>query len=336
VTLISRTEPPQPSGPATAPADAGAVDQVRRLTAAAAEADGKAPLNEATLLSLQHRGLAGKALWRASDGDTLVGFALATPPPEDATGRVEINLVVAPEARGAGVGRALAETVLEAVGPREVSAWSHGNHPAAARLAERFALDRARDLWVLRRPLTDEHPLPEVTVPTGVVVRPFGPGQDEDAFLALNAEAFYDHPEQGWMTEADLEERMAEPWFDPAGFFVAEPADAPRDAEANQSVESPSLLGFHWTKVHAGDPAYGEVYVVGVSPAAQGQGLGRVLTLTGLHHLRERGLGEVLLYVEADNEAAVAMYSGLGFTHADEDTDVHYVRPATAAATGRA
>ena len=337
MTLISRIEPAQPSAAAAgAPPNAQPAERVRRLAAVAAKADGKAPLNEATLLSLQHRGLSGQALWTATDGDTLVGFALLTPAPEDATGPVEVNLVVAPEARGAGVGRALAEAALDAAGSREISAWSHGNHPAAARLAERFGLDRARDLWVMRLPLTDEHPLPEVTVPSGVVVRPFRPGEDEDAFLALNAEAFYDHPEQGSMTRTDLEERMAEPWFDAAGFFVAEPADAPKDAEANQSVESPSLLGFHWTKVHAGEPAYGEVYVVGVSPAAQGKGLGKVLTLTGLHHLRERGVGEVILYVEADNEAAVAVYSGLGFTHADEDTDVRYVRHSAGAATGRA
>ena len=67
--------------------------------------------------------------------------------------------------------------------------------------------------------------------------------------------------------------------------------------------------------------------MVGVSPAAQGLGLGSLLTLTGLHHLRERGLGEVILYVEADNAAAVKVYSRLGFTHAEEDTDVMYRRP---------
>ena len=50
-------------------------------------------------------------------------------------------------------------------------------------------------------------------------------------------------------------------------------------------------------------PAFGEVYVVGIAPDAQGGGLGRHLTLTGLHHLAERGLGEVILYVEADNAA---------------------------------
>lgn len=178
----------------------------------------------------------------------------------------------------------------------------------------------------MRRPLSPSHPLPPVEPAGGIDVRAFRPGQDEEAFLALNAEAFAGHPEQGAMTRADLDERMAEPWFDPAGFFVAEDADAPH-GEAAEAVESPSLLGFHWTKVHRDeDPPIGEVYAVGASPAAQGRGLGRVLTLTGLHHLRDQGLAEVILYVEADNAPAIAVYSGLGFTHADADTDVQYAR----------
>ena len=99
------------------------------------------------------------------------------------------------------------------------------------------------------------------------------------------------------MTRADLARRMSEPWFDPDGFFLAE-ADG-------------RLVGFHWTKVHGG--GIGEVYVLGIDPAAQGRGLGRLLTLTGLHYLRDRGLDCVLLYVESDNPAAVAVYERLGF-----------------------
>jgi mycothiol synthase len=104
---------------------------------------------------------------------------------------------------------------------------------------------------------------------------------------------------------------MAEPWFDPAGLLVAED-DAGR------------LLGFHWTKQHSAD--LGEVYVVAIAPEAQGRGLGRVLTLAGLHHLATRGVGEVLLYVESDNQPAVSLYAGLGFDHAARDTHVMYRR----------
>jgi mycothiol synthase len=112
------------------------------------------------------------------------------------------------------------------------------------------------------------------------------------------------------MDAANLARRMAEPWFDPAGLLVAD--------------DGSGVLGFHWTKQH--DDRTGEVYVVGVSPQAQGRGLGTVLTLAGLHHLAGLGVEEVLLYVESDNAPAVAVYSRLGFEHADADTHVQYRR----------
>ena len=327
---ISRVSPDQydAQGAASVASGEKIADAVRRTGDTAAQADGRAPLNEAALLTLRRHGLSGASLWVArDDSGEVTGFALASAAPEQpGDDPVDVNLVVAPDARRKGVGRALAETVLESFADVEITAWSHGNHPAAARLAADLGLARVRDLWVMRRPLTPEHPLPEITPTDGILVRPFRAGQDEEAFLAVNAEAFVDHPEQGRMTRADLDARMAEPWFDAEGFFLAVDERAP-GGSADDSVESPSLLGFHWTKVHQDqDAPVGEVYVVGISPAAQGRGLGKLLTLTGLHHLRERGLGEVILYVEADNAAAVAVYEGLGFTHADEDTDVQYAR----------
>jgi mycothiol synthase len=112
------------------------------------------------------------------------------------------------------------------------------------------------------------------------------------------------------MSESDLAERMGEPWFDPAGLLVA--------------IDGGRMLGFHWTKVHS--PALGEVYVVGVDPAAQGLGLGRALTRAGLSHLAGRGVSEVELYVESDNLPAIGLYRGLGFTHHQRDTHVMYRR----------
>ena len=86
------------------------------------------------------------------------------------------------------------------------------------------------------------------------------------------------------------------------------------------------LAGFHWTKVHGGEghahERTGEVYVLAVADRARGTGLGRALTAAGLRHLQGLGLRTVMLYVDVDNSAAVAMYERLGFTRAD--CDVQY------------
>ncbi len=162
----------------------------------------------------------------------------------------------------------------------------------------------------MRRPAST--PLAGVAPAEGVEVRSFRP-EDASEVVRVNAAAFAHHPEQGAMDRAELDERMAEDWFDPAGLLVADDGQG-------------GLLGFHWTKRHS--PELGEVYVVGIDPAAQGRGLGRALTLAGLHHLAGLGVAEVLLYVEADNHAALSTYSRLGFTHADADTHVMYRRDA--------
>jgi mycothiol synthase len=174
----------------------------------------------------------------------------------------------------------------------------------------------------MRRSLAD--PLPALEVPAGVTLRGFEDG-DQDEVVRVNAAAFADHPEQGAMDRANLEERMAEPWFEPAGLIVAVPAPGSAAGDGDRD----RMLGFHWTKQHS--PVLGEVYVVAIDPDAQGRGLGRALTLAGLHHLASRGHEEVLLYVESDNAPAVAVYSRLGFTHVPADTHLMYGRPAAGA-----
>jgi mycothiol synthase len=175
--------------------------------------------------------------------------------------------------------------------------WSHRDHTAAARLAETHDLARVRELLLMS--LDNSVTLPEPRWRDGVRVRAFVPGRDEEAMVAVNKRAFDWHPEQGLLTVADVGATEKEPWFDPAGFFLA-------------VDDQDTVIGFHWTKVH-GDNT-GEVYVVGVDPDAQGGGLGTALTLAGLHHLRARGVRETILYVESDNRPAVAVYTRLGFT----------------------
>lgn len=268
------------------------LDHIDDIAAAAEAADGAAPLDEATWLALRNHPERVRSWQREG------GFALVIGD--------ELSLVVHPERRGSGIGAALLDAVL-AARPGGIEAWSHGDHPAAAALARSHHFERVRELWVMRRPMAE--PLPGLVVPPGLEVRGYEPADAGDV-LRINAAAFAHHPEQGSMDAANLAERMAEPWFDPAGLLLA--------------VDGHRVLGFHWTKQHS--PDLGEVYVVGIDPAAQGRGLGKVLTLAGLHHLAARGVREVLLYVESDNAPAIAVYSRLGFAHAADDTHVRYRR----------
>jgi mycothiol synthase len=300
---------------------------VSLLVERATETDGVRPLSEHVTLHLRHGGdQASRHILAYAEGSRdrphLAGYAHL-----DATDFVSgpsSELVVDPAWRRHGVGKALVEALRQESTDGRLRLWAHGDHAAAARLAASFGFTQTRELWQMRRSLYA--PLPRPEVPDGVTIRKFRPGVDESAWLALNAKAFAHHPEQGQMTLADLEQRTAEPWFDPGGFFLAERQD---------DDDPPPLVGFHWTKVHGSHPdgfgsdgisnhehghaAIGEVYVVGVDPHEQGHGLGRALTLWGLHHLRGLGLGVVMLYVEADNAPAIGVYQRLGFTHWDSD-----------------
>ncbi|MFD8010253.1 mycothiol synthase [Streptomyces sp. NPDC058955] len=273
------------------------VQEVMDLLAAADRADGVHAVSEQGRLYLRHGRREGVRHFLLTVGSHLHGYAqLEETDPVEAPAA---ELVIHPDQRGRGHGRALGTALLGASGKR-LRVWAHGGKPSARHLAQVLGLTLFRELRQLRRPLAPLD-IPEPVLPEGVTIRTFVPGQDDAAWLAVNAAAFAHHPEQGSLTQRDLDDRIAEPWFDPKGFFLAE-----RNGE---------LVGFHWTKVHA-EERLGEVYVVGILPEAQGGGLGKALTATGLRHLAAEGLPTAMLYVDADNTAAVRVYEGLGFrTH---------------------
>lgn len=285
------------------------------LAEAARQADGVAPLSEHVLLQVRHGSAEGShdLLLLADDDDKVAGYAHLDAGDDDRTADMSGELVVHPAHRRRGYGTALVWRLSAGAAGHRIRLWAHGDLPGAAALARSAGFTRFRALWQMRMSLAGPA-VPSPVFPAGTTVRTFRLGRDEQSWLRVNGRAFAHHPEQGSWTMEDLRLREAEPWFDPAGFFLAE-----RDGE---------LAGFHWTKVHEAEPGgspVGEVYVVGVDPAAQGGGLGRALTLAGLEHLQRLGLGQVMLYVDESNAAAVRMYTALGFER--WSTDVMYQRP---------
>jgi mycothiol synthase len=272
---------------------------VQGLVEAVGRADGVAPIGEQVLRDLA----AGKSahLLAVEPAGGVVGYLNLAP-----EGTAE--LAVHPAARRRGTGTDLVATALERSSV-PVRVWAHGTLPAAKAFAAKLGLRAVRELVQMRRPLDG---VPEPAAGRGISsisIRTYRGSQDDAELLRVNNAAFSWHPEQGGWTDRDLAERFTEPWFDPTGLFLA-------------FDEHGVLRGFHWTKVH--DDRLGEVYVLGVDPAAQGRGLGRTLTAVGLDHLRRR-LGSkdqaaVILYAESDNAAAIKTYESLGFRRSSTDT----------------
>jgi mycothiol synthase len=237
----------------------------------------------------------------ARAGDALVGSALLFPARDGST---VLHLVVEPAGDGTSgqdVAAALLErAVAETPAGAAIHLWAMHAGPAddARALAHGFIPER--DLLQLRVPL----PLgPDVVGATRRLrTRPFVPGRDEEAWVETNNRAFAGHPEQGGWTVAQLRERMAADWVDLAGFLVA-------DDPAGKG-----LIGSCWTKVHRDRlPVLGEIYVIAVDPRHHGQGWGRSLTVAGLQSLTQRDVTIGMLYTDATNDAAVALYRSLGF-----------------------
>ena len=155
-----------------------------------------------------------------------------------------------------------------------------------------------RHILKLHRSLLD--PIPQVS--NNFEISTFVPSLQKEEWLELNNKIFIKHPDQGNWAMADLENRMAEPWFDPKGFFLC--------------VHNGKIVGFCWTKIHnefVNQDPIGELYVIGVDPAESGKGIGRAVCTEGLIYLKEKGIKQAILYVDDDNVAGKGLYKSLGF-----------------------
>ncbi len=273
------------------------IAEVSQLLQLAQAADHHAPLGEHKWLDLVHGGRKGFSglVARETPGGPLVGYAQLSRGHD--TWAVEV--VIRPDHRGPEqhVGSDLLNAALDEVrrlGGGHVHLWVAKPTAETDAMAQGGGLSRGRELYQMRRPLPIEDDHPRVNV------RPFRPGEDEQAWLEVNNRAFASHPEQGGWTLDTILEREAEPWFDPEGFLLYE-----RDGK---------LVASCWTKVHREtEPPMGEIYVISVDPDFKGEGLGKSLVLVGLDHLGKIGLEMAMLYVDADNEPAVKLYQSLGF-----------------------
>ena len=285
-----------------APGALDETDLARALADRSERRDEHPALGDAVWRDLQHpapdsAGFAGFV------ADEPVGYLRATVRPGSPVA-FDLAMTVHPDHREDDVPGALLDAGIAHARARHathVSIWVFGADVDADALGRGRGMAVERELWQMRVPLPVAAP---VVWPEGLTVRAFVPGVDDAEWVDVNNRSFAADPDQGGWTLAALTERTSEPWFDPAGFLVAD--------------DGGRMAGFCWTRVHPPAPphephALGEIYVIGVDPADQGRGLGRALTAAGLDHLHRHGIAVGMLFVDAANTPAVALYRALGF-----------------------
>ena len=288
------------------------VDQLERLQTlldAVTEHDHHPALGEHKWLDLIHGGRAGFAgVVATTNGDDPIGYAQLSRHRDPVGAQWGLEVVVHPKHRGTGVEQAVASAALDLVreaGGGHLHLWVFQPSEVHDELATVLGLSRGRDLLHMHVDLPVPH---EVELPEGMRIRAFEPGTDEEAWLDLNNRAFEHHPEQGAWDLDTLRRRMSESWFDATDLLLA--------------VDDDGLAGSNWTKLDH-HRKIGEIYVIAVDPSRHGLGLGKILSVAGLHHMAERGMREGTLYVDAANEKTLALYRKIGFT--DDHLDRAYV-----------
>lgn len=126
---------------------------------------------------------------------------------------------------------------------------------------------------------------------------------EEDKLTRLQNRSFADTWGYNPSTVEEISYRTSLPSYSPRNIIVAYDRDRP--------------IGYCWTKVNlgkqVGDRKEGRIYMLGVDPDYRGRGIGKMVLLAGLYHLKSKGFRIVELTVDSKNKAATSLYRSIGF-----------------------
>ena len=131
-------------------------------------------------------------------------------------------------------------------------------------------------------------------------VESFKRNKDESRYLDLNNQIFIGHPDQSDWDLSKLLAKMGEVWFRPDRLIFMK-----KDGRD---------LGFFWLKEHQLIGArVCEIFVIGIIPSLQGEGLGKKILTLALKQMISDGFNQAWVYTDESNERALKLYRSFGF-----------------------
>ncbi len=220
---------------------------------------------------------------------------------------------VDPALRRRGLGQWLLDWTMRRAGDRAatedpagtvlVGAYAEEKVPGARALYERAGFSVARDFFLMRRDGLDD--VPEASLPADLEIRPVRPELQRTIFDAEN-EAFRDHWGHHEHGEDAFRQTFGQAETNTDLWVVAWDGDQVAGVVENWIwPEENERLGVQ----------RGWLERISVRRAWRRRGLGRALTAAALVRLREAGMREAMLGVDAENPTgALGLYEGLGFS----------------------
>ncbi len=246
------------------------------------------------------------------DGD-VIGYARVGWYPEDSGDRIYYSLGwILPDWRQKGIGtnvlhfceNRLREIAVEH--PRECNKFfqaEYNDHRLdVERLLKGFGYQETRWFYEMTQPIYA--PLPEVSLPLGLEVRPVHEDRYRDVFDAQD-EAFGDHWGHVDATETDYQRFISDPTFDPSLWKVA---------WDGKKVAGMVLNFLNKKENEEYQRKRGYTENISVRRPYRRQGLARYLLVKSIEMFREMGLEETALGVDAQNpNQALNLYEGVGY-----------------------
>jgi GNAT superfamily N-acetyltransferase len=245
----------------------------------------------------------------------LVGLARHSWRERPAVVNHRVELWVRPESRRRGLGTELLawaeararDSAMEPHGldpakPHQLGGAGPDNVPAADGFAGAHGFIPYRFHFEMRRPLAD--PIPDVPLPDGLELRPVLPEHHRPIWDA-DAEAFRDHWDHAEPVEGDYERFLGDPDLDPSLWQVA--------------WDGNEVAGLIINTIYRHENEQEGVLVGWLDSVAtrrpwRGRGLAGALIVRSMAALRDRGMTEAGLGVDAENPSgALRLYERFGF-----------------------